>query len=579
MNTLLLILLLSSSIEIPSSKVADSPGAELLHRSDSPNRGGEILPDTFSLIDFGLVDKHLGAGAGKEANNLQPAPLTVSQGPESHASDGLTAYIYGEVILDPESRLDTAKLTTWPHFLSVKHDTPPPIKLKCPLVKGNLFEGSLGKQVFEFSLDLTDTVQPFSIALQTNLILDQYLIEAGDSIKVQINLRKGKILFGGPTGPKYQAQHFIRSALESSQWDQPPAMITSTSAKNQMMQTHSEMYQKAEERASSVRNSLRFIESKEDSLNWLRLISQVDFQGHPAWQILESQKVDLGKSMETILASEIAARQVISFYRFMHSFSTLDKEAFPLTQNPEQFLQTVKDRFGWSHRSPELVAALLSRSNVLAYHNKNGLFDQFDLLPPLLRDRLYGKFMVENVQKYTIEEKSFDRAIATVGVPWIQELIGEMKSHLVKGADLSSYSFLSPDDTEVSLSEFDGKLVLMNFWISGCKYCLDEFQNVIYPAEQFFQDDPRVVFLSVSADGDTQLWEKTLSQGKFTSELSQPVYAGNNHDVLSDLGISAYPKKILLGTAGQLLSFQDIPSDSEQLIRLIQKNLEPIPNL
>jgi thiol-disulfide isomerase/thioredoxin len=47
MKTLLLILLLSSSTEIPSSKVADSPGAELLLRSDSPNRGGAILPDTF----------------------------------------------------------------------------------------------------------------------------------------------------------------------------------------------------------------------------------------------------------------------------------------------------------------------------------------------------------------------------------------------------------------------------------------------------------------------------------------------------------------------------------------------------
>lgn len=39
-----------------SSKVADSPGAELLHRSDSPNRGGAILSDTFRYSVAPLQD-------------------------------------------------------------------------------------------------------------------------------------------------------------------------------------------------------------------------------------------------------------------------------------------------------------------------------------------------------------------------------------------------------------------------------------------------------------------------------------------------------------------------------------------
>ncbi|WP_103925342.1 TlpA family protein disulfide reductase [Algoriphagus boritolerans] len=114
MKTLLLILLLSSSIEIPSSKVADSPGAELLHRSDSPNRGGAILPDTFlkypsgaeismlpihssslstvdggpilrssvfglpSHINFGLVDSDQDIRVGMEGESFHSTPVPVS---------------------------------------------------------------------------------------------------------------------------------------------------------------------------------------------------------------------------------------------------------------------------------------------------------------------------------------------------------------------------------------------------------------------------------------------------------------------------------------------------------------------
>lgn len=56
-----------------SSKVADSPGAELLHRSDSPHREGETLPDTFYK-----------SSAGEEFSGLalqSSGPWSVDGGP------------------------------------------------------------------------------------------------------------------------------------------------------------------------------------------------------------------------------------------------------------------------------------------------------------------------------------------------------------------------------------------------------------------------------------------------------------------------------------------------------------------
>jgi thiol-disulfide isomerase/thioredoxin len=69
-----------------SSKVADSPMEARNHRSAlqpvSPHsgdthRGGAILPDTFTGIDFGLVDQHLDPGAGEGASSFHLAQVTV----------------------------------------------------------------------------------------------------------------------------------------------------------------------------------------------------------------------------------------------------------------------------------------------------------------------------------------------------------------------------------------------------------------------------------------------------------------------------------------------------------------------
>ncbi|WP_146064394.1 TlpA family protein disulfide reductase [Algoriphagus boritolerans] len=712
MNTLLLILLLGWSIEIPSSKVADSPGAELLNRSDSPHRGGAILPDTFlkypngaevsmlplhssglstvdggpilrppvfslpSQIDFGLVDQHLDPGAGEGSSSLQPAPVTVSapnyktatslsgaprsednrqlsavtdptpqlslelsgdegsklapdsrgpstvdRGPKYETAslptstsatagrrsdvsslascvlhlasstpappesyqDPVTvtdtlkipnAYIYGEVVSFTPN--DTAYITVWQRFIHEKQWNPAPVQKKFPLQIGNLFEGSYGKRVFELSLPVDDSVSVFSLSLDRYPILENYLLEAGDSIKVLIDLRKGQTLFVGPTGAKYQAQHLIYQLLEATRQDQNPVMVSTPAGVERMVASNTEMYQKAIHQTSSLRKSLRFIQTRADSLHQLSS-QKVDFSfQHPAWALYESQKQIMGAQFAQIIPSRIVGHQLLPFFRSARSYADLGQPVFEQLPTQVASLLQVQERYGWDARAPELIELLLHERYLMALQENTKLFPQFDQIDSDIRDRLYARYLISNIEHRAMSQEAFEHAANTVTTPWIRELITQMQKHLVVGADLSSHTFIGFEGNPVAIKDFEGKLVLISFWLSGCVYSEAEFEKVILPTQEHFKDNEEVVFLSASADPRHSVWKSTVESGELTSEYSLSVYAGPENPMIRGMGIRSYPRKVLLDTAGRLLGFQELPRNAEDLIRLIEQKLTSV---
>ena len=336
------------------------------------------------------------------------------------------------------------------------------------------------------------------------------------------------------------------------------------------------MYQKAQEEASGLRKSLRFITNRADSLYQVESLALTDPFSHPAWSLLESQAPVLGEQFASIISSRIIATQLLPFFRSARAYAELGEKVWELTQEQTEFLLEAKERFGWNDKAPELIEILLLERYLTALREGTKLFFQYDQMEQPIRDRLYGKYLAGNIEHRAISPAAFAHAIQIVQTPWILDMIREMQAHLVAGADLSGYSFAGVDGDQVDVQQFEGKLVLVNFWLSGCVYSQSEFEKVVHPAEVYFKNDKRVVFLSVSADPRKAVWQNTLFTGDFTSSLSLPVYAGPDNAMIRDMGIHSYPRKVLLGSEGQLLAFQDLPRDAASLIRILEESLESI---
>lgn len=77
-----------------------------------------------------------------------------------------------------------------------------------------------------------------------------------------------------------------------------------------------------------------------------------------------------------------------------------------------------------------------------------------------------------------------------------------------EGAAAPDFTFTTIDGKTASLSDFEGKVVLLNFWATWCGYCIDEMPALQQISENYPED---VVVLAINR-GDSASKAKTFAQ-------------------------------------------------------------------
>ena len=99
--------------------------------------------------------------------------------------------------------------------------------------------------------------------------------------------------------------------------------------------------------------------------------------------------------------------------------------------------------------------------------------------------------------------------------------------------DLSAINFKDSKNNMVSLSDFKGKIVFINFWATWCPPCLAEMPSVNKLYQQFGNDED-VIFLLVDADSNFTKAQAYFDRKKYTmpiytfaSSLPKEIYSGS----------------------------------------------------
>jgi thiol-disulfide isomerase/thioredoxin len=168
-------------------------------------------------------------------------------------------------------------------------------------------------------------------------------------------------------------------------------------------------------------------------------------------------------------------------------------------------------------------------------------------------------------------------AIGRVDYPPFKELLNSLKSNRLAGAD--AYSFNLPDTSGKfhKLRELKGKVILLDFWFTGCGICLQS-APFLKKIEEHFKDEPFVV-ITVSLDNKIKVWKETIKSHKYTSENTIDLFTEEkafNHPIAKYYFIDGCPTFILIDKAGKLLGSPGNPiaDNSAQLISLISKALK-----
>lgn len=210
----------------------------------------------------------------------------------------------------------------------------------------------------------------------------------------------------------------------------------------------------------------------------------------------------------------------------------------------------------------------------------------------ILKDRITTAYLFA---KKNIIDDEFMSAKRIISTKKYITVLDSIYSIYRRGAEVDdNISFTNSHGKEVKLSDFKGKVILIDIWFSGCTGCVS-VANALPKIENVFENDSNMVFLSISIDKSKERWLKSItppaklkSEGDininyshFTTENTIYLYTGglgNNHEFIKKYNPKGtYPCLLLVDRNGRMFSSSPPRPEREngrELIEVIKQALK-----
>ncbi|MFN0293484.1 TlpA family protein disulfide reductase [Pedobacter helvus] len=165
----------------------------------------------------------------------------------------------------------------------------------------------------------------------------------------------------------------------------------------------------------------------------------------------------------------------------------------------------------------------------------------------MIREKLLTIYFIKNRLAYRFLNED---------IPFITDsrylkMIGEI--HGTSRKDIPFYPFHLENDKGkmVKLSDFDDKVLVIDFWFTGCTGC-KLLNEAMSPVVEKYHNDPRVEFISIAIDAKKSSWLRSVSSGHYTHKESIKLYAGREgtsssaHPLIEYYKIKVYPKLFIV---------------------------------
>ncbi len=138
-------------------------------------------------------------------------------------------------------------------------------------------------------------------------------------------------------------------------------------------------------------------------------------------------------------------------------------------------------------------------------------------------------------------------------------------STLQPGQPAPDFTLNDLDGQPVSLSQFKGKVVLLDFWASWCGPCIGDLGLLRQIKEQVAAQP--VVFLNVSLDANAEAWKQAIAKHEIKG-----VHVRSNQ-VAQSYNVSGIPRYYLVNPQGMIVEDRLRVWDVDEVVAKIEENL------
>lgn len=126
------------------------------------------------------------------------------------------------------------------------------------------------------------------------------------------------------------------------------------------------------------------------------------------------------------------------------------------------------------------------------------------------------------------------------------------------------------EGNEITLSDYKGKTVILNFWASWCGYCMVEMPEFNELYEQEWKDSEDIVFLSVNMTDGRRETEKKARKVMEDNGFTFPALLDTEQLVAYNYGISSLPITLVIDKEGNLATGNAGAMDKDMIHAMLE---------
>ena len=160
----------------------------------------------------------------------------------------------------------------------------------------------------------------------------------------------------------------------------------------------------------------------------------------------------------------------------------------------------------------------------------------------------------------------------TLNADWQQPELSHNLTAVKKSIQASDFELQDMDEETVKLSDYRGKVVLLNFWATWCPPCIREMPSMERLHQQVDADDFKVIAVNQMEDAD----EVFAFTGQLEVDPTFEILFDTNSSVSQDYAVRGLPTTYLIDKKGKI-RYRAVGGrefDHAEVVKLIESLIE-----